>query len=101
MVIGRGALQLEKLKAIAETWEESGLLGGLRKAGLGWLEGWVLAMGMMVGEKTEGMREWYERKFEKALRNMGWTMERFEARMKKFLWVEDIHSSTLKRMKKL
>jgi hypothetical protein len=100
MVIGRGALQLEKLKVIAETWEESGLLGGLRKAGLGWLEGWVLAMGMLVGEKTEGMREWYEGKFEKALRNMGWTMERFEDTMKEFLWVEDIHSSTLKRIKK-
>jgi hypothetical protein len=35
--------------------------------GLGRPDGWVLAMGMLVGEKTEGMREWFEERFGKAI----------------------------------
>ena len=66
MVIGRGALQLEKLRVIVRTWEDSGIVDGLGRP-----EGWVLAMGMLVGEKTEGMREWFEERFEKAIEKCG------------------------------
>jgi hypothetical protein len=62
MVIGRGALQLEKLRVIVRTWEDSGIVDGLGRP-----DGWVLAMGMLVGEKTEGMREWSEERFGKAI----------------------------------
>ena len=66
MVIGRGALQLEKLSVIVRPWEDSVIVNGL-----GGPEGWVLAMGMLVGEKTEGMREWFEERFEKAIEKCG------------------------------
>jgi hypothetical protein len=39
MVIGRGALQLEKLRVIVRTWKDHWIVDGLGRP-----EGWVLAM---------------------------------------------------------
>lgn len=100
MVIARGAVQLQKLRVVLEIWEITGIVDGLWEIGLRWVHRWVLAMCMLAGDKTAGMREWFEGRLNKtALGNIEGLREEFEGTMKEFLWIEEIHSSTLESMK--
>lgn len=77
ILITRAATQLSKLKVIMETREETGKYNLWEEAGLGWVKGWMLAIGLVASEKRPAEREWFQTRFEGALTNMGWRMEEF------------------------
>jgi hypothetical protein len=93
----RAATQLRKLKAMMETWEERGIAYAFwKEAGLGWVKGWMLAMGLVASERKRAGGEWFEARLEKALMKLEMRIEEFEQMMKGFLWIEDIHGSVLR-----
>jgi hypothetical protein len=86
--------QLEKLKAIMIVWEKAGTMRSMWEGTeSGWLEVWVYAIGLAASRNILETRDWFQRRFIRALANMGRSEEEFTENMNYFLWIESIHGS--------